>query len=507
MKNIMIILFRILVALSICFGFFYGITENVHALETCTWNGFDDANWHNSANWSNCLDGDLNPKEPGATDSVIVGDGSPHDPYLDIYHDNISVGSLEIQAAGVLTIAENVNLSAGQITNNGTIQITEETGNGVHIYAPFNNNGVVTLSSEGFMALHQSGNHSGSFSGKYLSFPDAVDAQENVFDSDSSVNLTNILFADNRITNFSGSFNINGNLYMNGTNAVTTVSSSKLISLGNVTINDGQLIVEMDGGSFNANGTLSIPLGSDLTGTGSIEGNLDNAGTVSPGNSPGIISINGDFTQQSTGILEIELAGTTAGTEFDQLQISGTASLDGSLNVQLIDEFSPQAGQSFSLITYTTLNGQFAEANLPDLGEDLIFHLEYRSDSVVLSVVSTSGTINGTVTYTGSLSTTHEIIVALHAAVGSSPFESKHIFSGDNYQFTLVPDGTYFISAFLDVNDSGDGPPDPDEPTGWVVDQDGNPLAIVIFNGNTIDDADIILSGPDYEVFLPLLLR
>ena len=63
------------------------------------------------------------------------------------------------------------------------------------------------------------------------------------------------------------------------------------------------------------------------------------------------------------------------------------------------------------------------------------------------------------------------------------------------------------LSAFLDVNDSGGGPPDPEEPFGWYVDQDGLPQQIVISEGNTVNDVDILLEDPFKMIFLPLLLK
>jgi len=41
--------------------------------------------------------------------------------------------------------------------------------------------------------------------------------------------------------------------------------------------------------------------------------------------------------------LNIELGGTTAGTQYDRLRVSGTATLASALNVTLANGFTPRA--------------------------------------------------------------------------------------------------------------------------------------------------------------------
>jgi hypothetical protein len=55
--------------------------------------------------------------------------------------------------------------------------------------------------------------------------------------------------------------------------------------------------------------------------------------------SPGILTIVGDYTQTSGGVLVVEIGGLNPGTDFDQLNITGQATLDGTLTVNLINGF------------------------------------------------------------------------------------------------------------------------------------------------------------------------
>ena len=68
-----------------------------------------------------------------------------------------------------------------------------------------------------------------------------------------------------------------------------------------------------------------------LAGTGVIDADVSNQGTVNPGMSdPGSLTINGNYTDSPSGQLTIEVASPE---EFDQLVVNGTASLAGTLAV------------------------------------------------------------------------------------------------------------------------------------------------------------------------------
>ena len=88
--------------------------------------------------------------------------------------------------------------------------------------------------------------------------------------------------------------------------------------------------------------TLNLQ-GGLLDGSGAITGNISNAAKVSPGFSPGQITVTGNYTQMSNGLLNIEIAGNVPAM-YDQLMASGKATLDGTLNVSLINSFTPNPG-------------------------------------------------------------------------------------------------------------------------------------------------------------------
>ena len=157
-------------------------------------------------------------------------------------------------------------------------------------------------------------------------------------------------------------------LYFSGTGAVTNSGGTLRVSPTSTIKGDGGIVqtagtIDLDGGDMN------FPLGVDLNGgqligNGTFTGPIRNSGgIVGPGHSPGKITVNGNYTQGANGTLNIEIGGATAGTEYDQLQVNGTATLGGTLNVTLINGFRPAVGDVFQIIAPNAFSGAFATIN------------------------------------------------------------------------------------------------------------------------------------------------
>lgn len=76
----------------------------------------------------------------------------------------------------------------------------------------------------------------------------------------------------------------------------------------------------------------------------------NNGGTLAPGNSPGLTEITGNYVQTAAGTYEVELGGYNGGVDHDLVHVTGTATLDGALDVLLIDPFVPQLGDTFDVL-------------------------------------------------------------------------------------------------------------------------------------------------------------
>ncbi len=125
--------------------------------------------------------------------------------------------------------------------------------------------------------------------------------------------------------------------------------------------NDGSTIQPARAGSAAAPAAGEILLtGGTISGIGDLRGAVLNQGAfIDPGTPLGRIFVDGNFTQSANGTLVLEVGGAGP-SQFDQLQISGTANLGGRLVVRTLNDFVPQAGDIFNPLTYGAANGTFA---------------------------------------------------------------------------------------------------------------------------------------------------
>ena len=128
--------------------------------------------------------------------------------------------------------------------------------------------------------------------------------------------------------------------------------------------------------------------GGSLAGSGTVTANVDQQRPGDPGDSPGMLAINGAYTQTATGVLDIEVGGTTPVTQYDQLNISGPVKLDGTLNISLINGFGATQGQSFRVITFGSRNGTFATFNGLQSGAITLFAANLGANDLILDAAS-----------------------------------------------------------------------------------------------------------------------
>ena len=128
-----------------------------------------------------------------------------------------------------------------------------------------------------------------------------------------------------------------------------------------------------------------------------------------------------------------------------------------------------------------------------------------------MTVIDEIGSAMGTVTYAGMHPTWHKIYVTLHETLMDPPFASYWTYLDNMYAFGGLPDGDFYISAFMDVDDDGGGPPDPWEPSGWYdgPDADSEPDLVSIVDGANLYELDFELFDTvvNFSVFLPLTLH
>jgi uncharacterized repeat protein (TIGR01451 family) len=175
-----------------------------------------------------------------------------------------------------------------------------------------------------------------------------------------------------------GALNVNFDFSLAKAAAVFTNTGTVAIAAGRtLTVSGGGSFTNASGGTLSGSGILNVSAAT-----------FTNAGTVNPGGSPGILTVTGAFPQTASGAVNIELGGTTAGSGYDQLNVSGLATLAGTLNVSLINGFTPSLGQSFKVVGYGSRTGTFTTLTGLDLGGGLRLDPSYGATGLTLTVVT-----------------------------------------------------------------------------------------------------------------------
>jgi CSLREA domain-containing protein len=241
----------------------------------------------------------------------------------------------------------------------------------------------------------------------------------------------------------SGTFTHNGStIYFNGSSAQNWSDSGSqnfgavwLIGSGGVTLGSNITVSSLDvsAGSLNLNGNtltnsgiLAVNTGGTLKGTGTVSGamNVISGGSVAPGNSTGILST-GNATLSSGSNFNVEINGTTVGTQYDQLNVTGSVALGGpTLNITL--GFTPSAGNAFTIINND--DSDAVSGNFAGLGEGSTF------------------TVSGTtfaISYVGG--TGNDVVLTAQAAV--LKYRSKQNGDWNDFNTWQVDSGSGFVDA------------------------------------------------------------
>jgi hypothetical protein len=197
------------------------------------------------------------------------------------------------------------------------------------------------------------------------------------------------------------------------TGGTTSVASGNTLESGPLNVQGG--VLEDDGtvGQATVLGMTELAAttltGGTLSGTGTIAGPLTNSGgTVAPGDAPGRLTVAGNYVQEAGGTLGIDIAGTTPGTEFDQLLVGGSATLGGTLSLADEGGFAPAFGDTFKILSgASSRTGTFVTVAGPSAD---LYGVEYNPDGATLTsnappatkTVVSSGGGSSTTTTTGA---------------------------------------------------------------------------------------------------------
>lgn len=132
-------------------------------------------------------------------------------------------------------------------------------------------------------------------------------------------------------------------------------------AFGNMTLTGGRF-VGLAGSSIGAT-QINVGPGATFGSAGSVTGNLAVAGTLSPGASPGTMTVTGNVALAGTSLSLFELTPTVS----DKLIVNGTVSIAPGATLQLATSGTLRPGASYDLITATGgITGSYTTVIKPD---------------------------------------------------------------------------------------------------------------------------------------------
>ncbi|MCB9338811.1 MAG: T9SS type A sorting domain-containing protein [Lewinellaceae bacterium] len=238
--------------------------------------------------------------------------------------------SPQMNNSGTLTIEtttgnkDGIGLFNGAINNQGTISVNNAARWGIFVAANFNNSGsgsLLNINSSGSDGLH-------------------IDGASTVLANEGTINI-------GTTEGIVGGMGIYGN-------------SGQVTNYGNVVL-----------GKNIASTALNCPFSNmgqgTVKGSGTIAGNFSNdGGKISPGASPGVINFSGNYNQ-GTGSFYAEvfgLAGPGVAGGYDQIIVSGTATLGGVLD--LVVSYGQTTGDEVTILSANSISGTFSTENVPN---------------------------------------------------------------------------------------------------------------------------------------------
>ena len=137
---------------------------------------------------------------------------------------------------------------------------------------------------------------------------------------------------------------------------------------------------------------MTVDAGATISGSGTISGPLEIAGELGPGDSSEILTVNNQVTFEPGSAFNAEVAGTTAGSGYNQLKTTGPVSLAGSLNLTF-GTFAPAAHDMLFLVNNTGLGAttgtfQYADNSLIGTFDGFNWYITYEANDAATPSLS-----------------------------------------------------------------------------------------------------------------------
>jgi hypothetical protein len=406
-------------------GTFINDVGNTLSIDGDTINAAFDNNGVLKVSYTSSINGQITTH--GSTTISVTGDAS-NSATLNVGQGFTNNGAIELN--NLSTNSATLTVNTGTLTNaaGATIRAIAGGGGSRYLNAQLNNQGL--LSVETPLSMNQS------------SVQDVSGGTINVTGGNLSVTINGA----------SPSFSVTGGTVSISTGFALTINNAEYTQTGGTTTVNGTLTGGATGVNIQA-GTLG--------GSGVIGSNLTVAGTVSPGNSPGVLTVDGNYNQ--TGTLALDLNGTSTGTLYDQVKVNGTVTLSGSVSPTF--GYYPKVGDTFLIIDNDladVVTGAFS--NAPPLGTFKVGPATLKANytagtgnDVTLTVIDTdatphaAGMFNNVTTPGGTLYQL-QVTYSDDGSIDVSTLDSKDV-------RVMGPNGFNVLAQFVSVDVNANGTP------------------------------------------------
>jgi autotransporter-associated beta strand protein len=244
-------------------------------------------------------------------------------------------GTIAVTGAGELTISGTSSSTNGTFTKSGSGTLILN-GNNLHTGTTTLATGTLQAGNSG--ALGDGGDlifASGTL--RYTAASSGTDYASRIKNSSAAISLdtngNNVTLDALAVTNTGGlSKSGSGMLTLSGVNSYT---GSTIISAGTLNV------------AGSVAGTTLVNSGATLAGSGTLGGatTLNSGAILSPGNGPGILSFGSSLALNDGSDIRMEINGSTRGTSYDAINVTGALTYDGNLQLTF--------GQSFGIGNHT----------------------------------------------------------------------------------------------------------------------------------------------------------
>jgi LPXTG-motif cell wall-anchored protein len=190
---------------------------------------------------------------------------------------------------------------------------------------------------------------------------------------------------------FAGSFNGGGTVVKTGGGTQTLTGDCS--SNGQFNVTAGTLVL---GPTFTTASCDAVINGGTLKGSGAINDVTALSGRFNAGTSPGVMNMSGNLTLSSGATFDQEIDGSTAGSQYDQTVVTGTATL-GNANLNVLLTTTPSDGTVFTILTAGSVAGTFN--GLADGATLTVNGVQFRINYTATTVTLTK--LGGTLASTG----------------------------------------------------------------------------------------------------------